>query len=83
MNTYLIPWSNSGECDILKITANSYEDCIDKVIEHYAEEFDSDALAECMDYDEFLQLMWDNHDIFLGNIHEIEEYESQDCTRLR
>lgn len=76
MNTYLIPWSDSGECDILKITANSYEDCIDKVIEHYTEEFDSDALAECMDYDEFSQLMWDNHDIFLGNIHEIEEYES-------
>ena len=36
MNTYLIPWSNSGECDILKITANSYEDCVDKVIKHYA-----------------------------------------------
>lgn len=75
MNTYLIPWSDSSECDILKITANSYENCVAKVIKHYAEEFDSDVLAGCMDYEEFMQLMWDNHDIFLGNIHEIEEYE--------
>ena len=75
MNTYLIPRSDPGECDILKITANIYEDCVAKVIKHYAEEFDSDALAGCMDYDEFMQLMWDNHDIFLGSIHEIEEYE--------
>ena len=75
MNTYLIPWSNPEECDILKITANSYEDCVDKVIEHYAEEFDSDALAEYTDYEEFSQLLLDNHGIFLGSIHEIEEYE--------
>lgn len=75
MNTYLIPWSDSSECDILKITANSYENCVAKVIKHYAEEFDSDVLAGCMDYEELMQLMWDNHDIFLGNIHEIEEYE--------
>ena len=75
MNTYLIPWSNPEECDILKITANSYEDCVDKVIEHYAEEFDSDAFAECTDYEEFMRLIYDNHGIFLGNIHEIEEYE--------
>ena len=75
MNTYLIPWSNPEECDILKITANSYEDCVDKVIEHYAEEFDSDALAKCTNYEEFMQLVYDNHGIFLGSIHEIEEYE--------
>ena len=75
MNTYLIPWSNPEECDILKITANSYEDCVDKVIEHYTEEFDSDTLAECTDYEEFMQLIYDNHGIFLGSIHEIEEYE--------
>lgn len=75
MNTYLIPWSNTGKCDILKITANSYEDCVDKVIKYYAEGFDSDALAECTDYKEFMQLIYDNHDIFLGRIHEIEEYE--------
>ena len=75
MNTYLIPWNNPEECDILKITASSYEDCVDKVIEHYAEEFDSDTLAECTDYGEFMQLIYDNHGIFLGSIHEIEEYE--------
>lgn len=75
MNTYLIPWSAPSGCDILKITANSYENCVAKVIKHYAEEFDSDVLAGCMDYEEFMQLMWDNHNIFLGNIHEIEEYE--------
>lgn len=75
MNTYLIPWSDPSECDILKITANSYEDCVTKVIKHYAEEFDSDVLAGCMDYEEFMQLIYDNHDIFLGSIHEIEEYE--------
>lgn len=54
MNTYLIPWSDPSECDILKITANSYEDCVTKVIKHYAEEFDSDVLAGCMDYEEFM-----------------------------
>lgn len=75
MNIYLIPWSNQEECDILKITASSYEDCVDKVIEHYAEEFDSDALAECADYEEFMRLIYNNHGIFLGSIHEIEEYE--------
>lgn len=75
MNIYLIPWSNPEECDILKITASSYEDCVDKVIEHYAEEFDSDTLAECADYEEFMQLIYDNYGIFLGSIHEIEEYE--------
>ena len=75
MNTYLIPWSNSGECDILKITANSYEDCVDKVSRRFIEKIDSDDLAECTDYEEFMQLVYDNHGIFLGSIHEIEEYE--------
>lgn len=75
MNTYLIPWNDPEECDILKISANNYEDCQTKVMNYYIKKFDSDELADCADYDEFLQLLWDNHDTYLGPIHEIEEYE--------
>ena len=75
MNTYLIPWNDQEECDILKISANNYEACQTKIMNYYVKKFDSDALAECTDYEEFMQLIYDNHGIFLGSIHEIEEYE--------
>lgn len=75
MNTYLIPWNDPEECDILKISANDYKACQTKVMNYYVKKFDSDELADCTDYDEFLQLLWDNHDTYLGPIHEIEEYE--------
>lgn len=74
MNVYLIPFSTESGCDILKITACSLESCKVKIIEHYADKFDD--LADIEDYDEFLDTIYDRYEIYIGEIHEIEEYES-------
>lgn len=78
MNTYLIPYYSDydSKCDILTIHANSMEECQDKLIEHYTNKFDDDELADCPDYEEFLVALYDSHSVYLGEIHEIEEYES-------
>lgn len=75
MNTYLIPWYDDNKCDILKMSANSYENCQDKIIEYYSNKFDDDELAGFTEYDEFLCELERVHHIYLGDIHEIEEYE--------
>lgn len=77
MNTYLVPYYNdSPNCDILTIHANSIEECQDKIIEYYADKLDSDEIAGFTDYDEFLVYMEPNKGIYIGEIHELEEYES-------
>ena len=53
MNTYLIPWNDQEECDILKISANNYEACQTKVMNYYVKKFDSDELAGCDNYNDF------------------------------
>lgn len=75
MNTYLIPWYTESKCDILKISANSFENCEEKLVEYYANKFDDDDLAGFDDYDEFLNDLWERFNLYLGDIHEIEEYE--------
>lgn len=75
MNTYLIPWASDCECDILKINANSYAEAQEKVINYYANHFDSDELAGFDNFDEFSQELYDRFDTFIGVVHEIEEYE--------
>lgn len=77
MNTYLIPYVEEvPKCDILCIHANSVEECQDKIIEHYADRFDDDILAGYSDYEEFLSELDNVYHIYLGDIHELEEYES-------
>lgn len=76
MNTYLIPWYDESSCDILKITSSSIEGCKEKVMEYYANKFDDDDLAGFDDYEEFLDDVWERFNLYLGDIHEIEEYES-------
>ena len=83
MNTYLIPWYDESECNILKITANSIDECEEKVMEHCADKFDDDDLAGFDDYEEFLDDIWERFNLYLGDIHEIEEYESQNSVRHR
>ena len=76
MNIYLIPYyEESLHCDILNIHANSIEECQDKIIEYYANKFDNDKLAGYSDYEEFLYELDNIYHIYLGDIHEIEEYE--------
>jgi hypothetical protein len=76
MNVYLIPFYDDSGCDILKITACSLESCKAKIIEHYANSLDDDELAGIEEYDEFLDTIYDKYELYIGEIHEIEEYES-------
>ena len=75
MNVYLIPFYDDAGCDILKITACSLEACKDKIIEHYANSLDDDDLA-ADDYEEFLTDLYERFGVYLGEIHEIDEFDS-------
>lgn len=75
MNVYLIPFYDDAGCDILKITACSLEACKDKIMGHYADEFDDDDIA-ADDYEEFLNDLYERFGVYLGEIHEIDEFDS-------
>lgn len=74
MNTYLIPYSNGVDVDILKMTANSFDAVKEKIQNYYISKFDSDELADAADYEDFIDRL-DDYGIYLGDIHELEEYE--------
>lgn len=66
MNKYIIPICNILDSKVynLIISARTYEDCQDKIMN----KFDSD----CDSYHEFVKEM-DNQDILIGDITDIEE----------
>lgn len=75
MNTYLIPYSSDSNCDIFKITACSYEECTQKIMNRFIRQYeDDDDIADIDNYDKFCEYLLDSYDVMIGEIHELEEY---------
>lgn len=75
MNTYLVPFDDNDTCNIFKVYANDWNDCESKVMDRYINLLDSDELADIDDFDKFCNYLYDNYNIFIGTIHEIEDLE--------
>lgn len=75
MNTYLVPFDDNDTCDIFKVYANDWNECENKVIDRYINLLDSDELADIDDFNKFCNYLYDNYNIFIGTIHEIEDFE--------
>lgn len=75
MNTYLVPFTNNTTCDIFKIYANSWNDCENKIMEKYVNKFDSDELADIDSFEIFCNKLDEIYGVFIGNIHELEDFE--------
>lgn len=75
MNTYLVPFDDNDICDIFKVYANDWKDCEDKVMDRYINLLDSDELAGIDNFYHFCTYLYDNYNIFIGKIHEIEDFE--------
>ena len=75
MNTYLVPFDDNDTCDIFKVCANDWNDCENKIMNRYVNLLDSDELADTDDFNYFCRYLYDNYDIFIGTIHEIEDFE--------
>lgn len=75
MNTYLVPFDNNGEIDIFKVTASSWEECLQKIMDKYTNKFDDDTLASISDFDDFCDYLYKTYDVNIGYIHEIEDFE--------
>lgn len=71
MNTYLIPIydDNIPDCIINKYIARSFEDCKDKIMSDYSNKYDLDF----NDWDDFCYKIWEENNIFIGDIKDIEE----------
>lgn len=72
MNTYLFPWHTDEVCRIGKVVARSYEDCEEKIKSMYINKYDD--LDDLLDYDDFCEELADKHEIYLGEISEINEF---------
>ena len=40
MNTYLVPFDDNSEIDIFKVTALSWEECLQKIMDKYINKFE-------------------------------------------
>jgi hypothetical protein len=72
MNTYLFPWHTDEVCRIGKVVARSYEDCEEKIKSMYINKYDD--LDDLLDYDDFCEELADKHEIYLGEVSEINEF---------
>lgn len=72
MNTYLYPWSSDEYCDIQKVIAKSLQDCERKIIEYYCNKWND--LSDTLDFEEFVDQLFEEHNIYIGNIYEIDEF---------
>lgn len=71
MNKYILPWTDFDIVENLKITAKSYNDCKEKIIEYFADRYD--FVDDTMTYSELVDCL-DQHDILIGSkIEDIEE----------
>ena len=76
MNTYLIPFYTDFVCDILKVNANSYSDCEQKLISKYINKYeDDDEIADIENFDDFIAYLGDTYGVYIGNIRELDEFE--------
>lgn len=71
MNTYLVPIYNDNlpSCFIKKYIAQSFEDCKDKIMYDFSDQYDQDF----SDWEDFCFRMWEENGIFIGSIKDIEE----------
>ena len=72
MNTYLFPWHTDEVCRIGKVVARSYEDCEEKIKSMYINKYDD--LDDLLDSDDFCEELADKHEIYLGEVSEINEF---------
>ena len=72
MNTYLYAYYNGENCSIKKMMARNFEECQNKIMEKFIN-FYSD-LDDTMDFDDFVWDLYDKHEIFIGDIFDINEF---------
>jgi hypothetical protein len=72
MNIYLFPWHTDEVCTISKVVARSYEDCEEKIKSMYINKYDD--LDDLLDYDDFCIELAEKHEIYLGDVSEINEF---------
>jgi len=58
---------------IRTVSAKSYNDAIEKVINEYSNNLDDDDLLECDDWEEFREKLNDSHTIALSDLEIYEE----------
>lgn len=73
MNKYIVPICNIPESDvyIMSVSANSYKECQDKIMNRFLED---NIIDDYSDYDKFVEKL-DKKDILIGEIQDIEVYE--------
>ena len=72
MNIYLFPWHTDEVCTISKVVARSYEDCEEKIKSMYVNKYDD--LDDLLDYDDFCIELAEKHEIYLGDVSDINEF---------
>ena len=66
MNKYIIPVCEKSEVYLMTINANSYTDCLDKLMEEFIDE------SSASTYDDFINELYEKN-ILIGDITDIEE----------
>ena len=75
MNTYLVPFVDDIDCDIFKVTADSWEDCKQKIMNRYIRIYEDDEnIADFDNFEDFCNYIMDIYDTVIGTIHELDEY---------
>lgn len=75
MNTYLVPFVDAINCDIFKVTANSWADCKQKIMNRYIRIYEDDEhIADFDDFESFCDYITETYDVIIGTIHELDEY---------
>ena len=73
MNLYLYPWHDSeGNNQIRSITAKSFPDCKDKLIQHLINEYED--LNDTLEYDELLNQLEEEYGVCIGELYDITEF---------
>ena len=73
MNLYLYPWHDSeGNNKIGSITAKSFPDCKDKLIQHLINEYED--LNDTLEYDELLNQLEEEYGVCIGELYDITEF---------
>ena len=74
MNKYLFAESTQEYWPTIEnISAKSYNDAVEKVIERYTNKLDDDALLEYSDWDKFREYLNDKYSIALSDLEIYEE----------
>lgn len=55
------------------IQARSYQDALERVINHYTEYFDDDKIGNCENISQLQGYLWDYHEVAISDIEIIDE----------